>query len=1125
MMPRLVFILAFFSTICGAQVRMSEETITIPTYPTKAPDKNPIFYVPNESQLAERHVYPYPFIEVGPSVKADKQYKALILENEYLKICVTPEMGGRIYYALDKTNGYDIVYNNHVVKPALIGMIGAWTSGGTEWNTPHHHRPTSFLPVDYTLCDNPDGSKTIWVGEYEKRNQTRWLVGLTLEPGKAYLKTEFKSLDVTPYQYPALFFSNNAVQVNDNYQFIFPPDVETVNFHYMTEFAKWPVLNQVYQSRDYTKGEDLSWWNAAKQPVSFFVYKTDQDFLGGIDHGKKAGIALVGDHQIFKGKKLWNWGKNEEQRIWDTKLTDSDGPYAELMVGFYSDNQPDYNFLAPFETKYGTLYMYGIKNLNGMKEANKDFVANLELNDNKALIEINATSVQNNVNVVLTSKGKTLFQEKTDITPFKPYQKYITVDETIKFEDLKISVFSSKDAELISWQKQPEKNEPFPETYEDPLDPKSIKTNDDLFFAGLKIEQFGNTNFDYMKYYEEALLRDPYDVKVNTQIGLVYLKRGYYEKAEEHLKRAVEKTTGNHKKAQDATSLYYLGVCYMNQGKTKEALDMLYRSTWAYAWTSAGYTLVAKLESSMNKWEKANDAVERAINANTQNIEALTTKSIILRHMEKYQEAFSAAKEALEVDPLSFTAINEMMLLSSDVSTGKNASEWSSYLLNRMRSEPYNYIEAAARYSQMGQYAEASNIMLLAAKSDNTALNQSPIVYYTLGMYLALGGDQEKSVQILKQAGNLSVDNCFPYGDESIKALEFAISKDKNDAVACYLLGNALCNFKPEKSVEYWEMAAKKMSTKAIIYRNIAYAEANYFKNMPKALENIDKAISLDPAGTRYYGEANMYMSYAGTTLQQLKDFYAKHYSLASDNIELQLLGVRISNMSGKFDNAIRLLEKMKYNDEEGSRFNPHVLWFDANLLKGIDLMNKRKYTEAEKSYLKAMEFPVNLEINRDGKIGIAYYYLGLNSKLSGDKQKANNYFNKMVNYSFAEGWGAGSFPELSYFKTKAALELDGNKAEATKAFEKLIADSKTQVAPVKDHRHITVNVEESHSARTFLIQQEIYHKSLKVSSYYLEGLGYLGLGEKEKARVLFEKALTLDPMHVDSKLVLQTLR
>ncbi len=1126
MKTRLFFILIFISHLCSAQLRLTEETITLPTYPTKAPDKNPVFYIPEESQLAERHIYPYPFTEVGSSEKKiDKQYKALILENEYLKVCVTPEMGGRIYYALDKTDGYNIVYYNHAVKPALIGMTGAWTSGGTEWNTPHHHRATSFLPVDYTLCDNEDGSKTIWVGEYEKRSQTRWLVGLTLEPGKAYLKTEFKNLDVTPYQYPALFFSNNAVHVNDDYQFIFPPDVEIVNFHYMVEFAHWPVFNQVYQSHDYTHGEDLSWWNATKQPVSFFVYKTDQDFLGGIDHGKKAGIVMVGNHQIFKGKKIWNWGKNEQQRIWDKKLTDSDGPYAELMVGFYSDNQPDYNFLAPFETKYGTLYMSGIKNLDGIKEANKDLIINLEFKDQKALIEANATSVQNGVKVVLSANGETLFQEKTDISPVKPYQKSVPVTKPVKYEDLKISVLSGNGKELISWQKQPEKNEPLPEPYSDPLDPKEIETNDDLFFAGLKIEQFGNTNFDYMKYYEEALSRDPYDVKVNTQIGLVYLKRGYYEKAEEHLKRAVEKTTGNYKKAQDATSLYYLGVCYMNEGRIKEALDMLYRSTWAYAWTSAGYTLVAKLESSLNNWEKASDAVERAYNANTQNIEALTTKTIVLRHLAKLQEAVSTAKAALKVDPLSFVAINEMRLLSSDVSTGKTTSEWLSCLLEHMRDEPYNFIETATRYSQMGLYAEAADIMSFAAKSDKAKLSQSPMVLYTMGMYLALAGEQEKSEQVLKQAGNLSIDYCFPYGEESVKALKFAISKNSNDATACYLLGNALCNFKPEKSVEYWEMAAKKMDKEAIIYRNIAYAEANYLKNMPKALDNIYKAISLDPEETRYYREANMYMSYAGMTLQQLEDFYVQHQSLVAGNIELQLLGVKISNMSGQYDNAINLMEKMRYHEEEGSKFNPHVLWFDANLSKGIELMNNKKYADAEKSFLKAMEFPANLEINRDGKTGIAYYYLGLCSKLSGNKGKAKAYFNKMVNYSYAEGWGAGVFPELAYFKALAKSELGGDKAEIAKIFEKLITDSSSYEAPVKDSRHVTVNVDESHSARTFLIRQEIYRKSLKVSSFYLQGLGYSGLGEKEKARSFFEEALKTDPMDFDSHLMLKVLR
>ena len=150
----------------------------------------------------------------------------MILENEYLKICVLPELGGRLYYAVDKTNNYDFIYHNHVIKPALIGTTGAWISGGGEWNANHHHRISGHMPCDYRIVENKDGSKTIWIGEYEKRQSTRWEVGLTLRPGKAYIEKDLKMLNVTPIVHSFLYFANIAVHANENYQVIFPPDVE-----------------------------------------------------------------------------------------------------------------------------------------------------------------------------------------------------------------------------------------------------------------------------------------------------------------------------------------------------------------------------------------------------------------------------------------------------------------------------------------------------------------------------------------------------------------------------------------------------------------------------------------------------------------------------------------------------------------------------------------------------------------------------------------------------------------------------------------------------------------------------------------------------------------------------------
>lgn len=1123
MFVMLSLVLLLVGNLGAAEITFSEETIVLPTYETKDPDKVPLFFRSEEVQLAERHIYPYPFYDVQDTEKVDKEYKALILENEFLKVCITPEMGGRLYYVLDKTNDYDLVYNNRVVKPALIGTLGAWTSGGVEWNTPHHHRATSLIEVDWVYTNGLDGSGTVWVGEYEKRSQTRWMTGMTLEPGKAYVKISFRSMNVTPFQYPALYFANVAVHVNDEYQFIFPPDVDMMNFHYVTEFTRWPVLNQVYQSVDYTHGEDLSWWKEAKQPVSFFVTKTAQDFMGGIDHAKDAGIALVGDHRIFKGKKLWNWGKNEVQEVWDQKLTDEDGPYAELMMGFYSDNQPDYNFVAPFETKYGDMYLYGIKGMSGIKEANKDCAVNLELQGQTALVQVNTTSEQKSATIVLTLKDAVILEETVDISPAATYLKSVEIGAGTVLEDLKVMVRAGDGPELAAWRKQPMLNEPFPEPYKDPLDPKDYSTAQELYFAGLKLEQFGNTNFDFMKYYEAALEKNPDDVPTNTRLGQIYLKRGEYEKAEEHLRKTVDVVTGNHKKAEDADALYYLGVCYMKQDRVEEALDLLYRATWAYEWTSAGYTLAAQLEGRRGRWDKALDAAECACAANTQNIEAVLAKAIALRKLGCYDEAWATIRETYEPDPLNFLAMHEHFLLGR-IKTGSPYLETRAYFTDSMRGEPYNYIETAARYAAFGLYDDATAIMSMAAESDLPALNAYPMVHYHLGMYLALSGQEKQGMSVLAKAATLPTDLCFPYGDESVKVLRFAVEKNPGDASAWYLLGNALADRQREAAVACWEKAAQNRSDDAMIYRNMAYLQANHLHQMPEALQNIMKAISLVPSEPRFFSEAQLYMSYASLTPEQLSTFLAEYGEMGKDVTDLQLMRIKLNLYNGDFDAAIGLLEQLQYHIKEGATFNPHVYWVDAHLQKGRALMDRAEYAGAEQAFLRAMEFPANLDAERDSKTGIAQYYLGLNSKRAGNEEAAQGHFKAMVEYAPASGWGAGDFPELAYFKALASLELGGDKAEAEKRFRELIAKGENRLGTVKDGRHITVSVEESHTARKFLLEHELGRKDRRVSSYYIQGLGYLGLGDRDKARECFTKAMEIDPMSLDAKCMLESL-
>ncbi len=352
-----------------APVRLWETNLVIPTYLAAPPSPVPRFYEGRTYQGAKATFYPYPVQDVLTDVKSNVTYKALFLENDYLQICVLPELGGRIFSAVDKTDGYDFFYRQHVIKPALIGMLGAWISGGVEWNVPHHHRATSFSPVDYTTQTNADGSATIWVGEIELRHRMKWLVGMTLYPDRSYLELTCKMFNRTPFAWPMLFWINAAVHANTNYQVIFPPSTEWAAQHAKPAFANWPIAHQIYGGTDYRRGVDISWWKNHPNPVSFFAWNYEDDWFGGYDHGKEAGVIQVSDHNVAPGKKFFEWGNGPQGEMWSQILTDDDGPYLELMAGAWSDNQPDYSWIQPGETREWKHWWYPIRNLGGVKAA------------------------------------------------------------------------------------------------------------------------------------------------------------------------------------------------------------------------------------------------------------------------------------------------------------------------------------------------------------------------------------------------------------------------------------------------------------------------------------------------------------------------------------------------------------------------------------------------------------------------------------------------------------------------------------------------------------------------------------------------------------------------------------
>ena len=366
-MRRYCFLVLCILNVCAfpifAQVKLEKKPLVLPTWQTGAPDINPIFFTGRTYQGAQGHIYPYPLFDILTDDRMDKSYEAIYVENEYLNVCVVPELGGRILSATDKTNGYEFFYRQTGIKPALIGMLGAWLSGGVEWNFPHHHRPSSFMDIDYQLEENADGSKTVWVGETELRHRFKWSIGVTLHPGRSYVEAKVKIMNRSPYIQSMLYWANVSVHCGpgNDYEVIFPPSTQHGTDHSKVAFTTWPLGEIVRGSGEKL---ELAWWkNFTAGSRSIFAWNFADDFFAGYDHEKQAGVLHVANHHIVTGKKFFLWGNNPSGEMWNKMLSDNDGHYLELMVGAYSDNQPDYSWIGPGEIREFSQFWYPIKDI------------------------------------------------------------------------------------------------------------------------------------------------------------------------------------------------------------------------------------------------------------------------------------------------------------------------------------------------------------------------------------------------------------------------------------------------------------------------------------------------------------------------------------------------------------------------------------------------------------------------------------------------------------------------------------------------------------------------------------------------------------------------------------------
>ena len=309
-----------------SQIVLNEVNEVIPTYMIDPPNVMPRFYEGHNPQGVQRRIYPYPFDDGLTTNKQPVEYPMIQVENDFIRLGIAPGQGGRIYYAYDKTNDYNWLYHNHVVKPSLIGMVGNWRSGSLAWGYPHHHGPTTVEDMDYEIEEHPDGSRTIWINCTERLQRVNSLIGYTIYPNSSIVEMTIDLRNRTEMGNSFLFWANPAVHSDSAYQVIFPPSVQYVTFHGKRDMTSWPIADSFFNGYNFT-GMDISWWKNTHVPVSFFSWNPIEDYFGGYDYNLRAGTAWIGNHHVSPGMKYWADGNNPNGLNTNNGLTDNDGRY------------------------------------------------------------------------------------------------------------------------------------------------------------------------------------------------------------------------------------------------------------------------------------------------------------------------------------------------------------------------------------------------------------------------------------------------------------------------------------------------------------------------------------------------------------------------------------------------------------------------------------------------------------------------------------------------------------------------------------------------------------------------------------------------------------------------------
>ncbi len=901
------------------QATVTETVETVKTYPFSDPDP-----VADPSDL----FYPY-FRFDGFSAKGiNRQWKVVSLENDYIKLTLFPEIGGKIWGAVDKTTGKEFIYNNHVVKFRDIAMRGPWTSGGIEFNFGIiGHAPTSSTPVDYVTRQKPDGSVSCYVSSYELVTRTLWTVEVNLPKDKAYFTTTTTWHNSSSIDQPYYQWMNAGYPAAGNVEFCYPG---TNYIGHGGELHSFPLDEQ---------GRDISWYekNDFGNSKSYHIVGKYNDFYGAYWHDNDFGSIHHAGYDEKLGMKIFLWGLSREGGIWEDLLTDTNGQYIELQSGRMYNQPASNSSLTPYKhTAFGpqatdrwTEYWFPVKGIKGVSKASRIGALNVLRED--GFLKLYFSPLQKLSTTIKLYEGeKEMNSIPLNCGVLETWKDSIPLNKAVAAGRLKVVVGE----DLLVYSEVPSDNIT--------SRPKQLPADFDWSSAyGLYTqgEQWMNQKVldKAEKFLLASLEKDPYFVPALTDLASLYYRQGRYDEALARCKTALSINT------YDGDVNYLYGLCNMALGNHTDAKDGFSVASYSPRVRSAAYEKLAEMYLMDRNWAKAEHYALRSKEFNQMNLSADHVLMVVYRKTNQPEKAKALIDPLLEDLPLYHAARFEQLYQGEG--SGHPIDDLQSLIRNELPFE--TYMELAEWYESVGCTEEALSLLSCAGNY--------PIALYKQAYLLHQAGNDDESRGMLQRAGALSPAMVFPFRPSSLKALEWAKTVQPDWKIDYYEALIRWANQDKAKALELLENCGEADYAPFYLSRASLKEGESRLADLLKA-EQIEMSWRTGFALINHYVANNQWQKAVETGKKYTKKYPSNYY-----------IGLKYAKAlceTGQYQPCISLLSRMQVLPNEGS-YAGRAVYREANLYRAMEQLSHKNYKQVVKSVETSKEWPENLGVGK----------------------------------------------------------------------------------------------------------------------------------------------------------------